>query len=85
MVELAQARTPTTLSLRYQVTEWDGYGTSLDKAEALARGLCLSVSQLGPKGARLERVAFRDRTLQGRSCRAGNASRVPPISMAGNL
>jgi hypothetical protein len=74
MVELAQARTPTTLSLRYQVTEWDGYGTSLDKAEALARGLCLSVSQLGPKGARLERVAFRDRTLQGRSCRAGIAN-----------
>ena len=35
--------------------------------------------------SRLERVAFRDRNLQGRSCRAGKASRVPPISMAGNL
>jgi hypothetical protein len=29
------------------VTEWDGYGTALDKAEALAWGLGLSVSQLG--------------------------------------
>jgi hypothetical protein len=46
MVELAQARTPTTLSLRYQVTEWDGYGTGIDKQAALARRFGLSVSQL---------------------------------------
>jgi hypothetical protein len=47
MLELAQARTPTTLALRYRVTEWDGYGTAIDRPAALAQRLGLSVSQLG--------------------------------------
>ena len=47
MVELAHARTPTTLSLRYQVTEWDDFGTGIDKPAGLTRIIDLSVSQLG--------------------------------------
>jgi hypothetical protein len=47
MVDLAQARTPTTLSLRYQVTEWDGYRTAIDKPAALAQRIGLGMIQLG--------------------------------------
>jgi hypothetical protein len=47
MVDLAQARMPTTLSLLYRGTKLDGYGTAIDKPAALAERLGLSVSQLG--------------------------------------